>query len=74
MMMIMMITYFQPGPLPEILTIANLQHAVSRVCAPAEPKFRLSWMKLHSSNNALHHGFHMSKLYENKKLRLLEIK
>ena len=43
--------YFQPGPLSEILTIANLQHAASRVWTCAEPEFRLSWMKLCSSDN-----------------------
>ena len=43
--------YFQPGPLSEILTIANLQHAASRVWTCTEPEFRLSWMKLCSSDN-----------------------
>ena len=43
--------YFQPGPLLEILTIANLRHAASRVWACAEPEFRLGWMKLCSSDN-----------------------
>ena len=43
--------YFQPGPLSEILTIANLRHAASRVWTCAEPEFRLSWMKLCSSDN-----------------------
>ena len=42
--------YFQPGLLSEILTIANLQHAASRVWTCAEPEFRLSWMKLCSSD------------------------
>ena len=37
----------------EILTIANLRHAASRVWTCAEPEFRLSWMKLCSSDN--HH-------------------
>ena len=37
--------------LSEILTIANLQHAAIRVWACAEPEFRLSWMKLCSSDN-----------------------
>ena len=37
--------------LSEILTIANLQHAAIRVCACAEPEFRLSWMKLCSSDD-----------------------
>ena len=39
------------GPLSEILTIANLWHAASRVWTCAEPEFRLSWMKLCSSDN-----------------------
>ena len=43
--------YFQPEPLSEILTITNLQHAASRIWTCAEPKFRLSWMKLWSSDN-----------------------
>ena len=34
--------YFQPGPLSEILTIANLRHAASRFWTCAEPEFRLS--------------------------------
>ena len=43
--------YFQPGPLSEILTIANLRQAASRVWTCAEPEFRLSWTKLCSSDN-----------------------
>ena len=43
--------YFQPGPLSEILTIANLRHAASRIWTCAEPEFRLCWMKLCSSDN-----------------------
>ena len=43
--------YFQPRPLSEILTIANLRHAVSRIWTCAETEFRLSWMKLCSSDN-----------------------
>ena len=43
--------YFQPGPLSEIFTIANLRHVVSRVWTCAEPEFRLSWMNLCSSDN-----------------------
>ena len=39
------------GPLSEILTIANLWHAASRVWTCAEPEFRLSWMKFSSSDN-----------------------
>ena len=27
---IKLLSYFQPGPLPEVLIIANLQHAASR--------------------------------------------
>ena len=48
--------YFQPGPLSEIFTVANLQHASSRLWTCAEPglvEWRLSWMKLYSSDN--HH-------------------
>ena len=37
--------YFYPGPLSEILTIASLQHAASRIWTC---KFRLRWMKLFS--------------------------
>ena len=43
--------YLQPEPLSEILTIANLRHAASRIWTSAEPKFRLSWIKLCSSDN-----------------------
>ena len=35
----------------EIHTIANLYYAVSRVWTCAEPEFRLSWIKLCSSDN-----------------------
>ena len=35
----------------EILTITNLRHATSRVWICAESEFRLSWMKLCSSDN-----------------------
>ena len=35
----------------EILTIANLWHAVSSIWTCTEPKFRLCWMKLCSSDN-----------------------
>ena len=41
----------QPGPSSEILTIASLQHAASRVWTCTESEFRLSWMKLCSSDN-----------------------
>ena len=44
-------TLFQPGPLSEILTIANLRHAASRVWTCAESEFRLCGMKLCSSDN-----------------------
>ena len=43
--------YFQPGPLSEILTIANLWHAARSVWTWAKSKFRLCWMKLCSSDN-----------------------
>ena len=33
--------YFQLGPFSEILTIANLRHAASRIRICAEPKLRL---------------------------------
>ena len=45
------VSYNQPRPLSEILTIANLRHAVSRIWTCAETEFRLSWMKLCSSDN-----------------------
>ena len=35
--------YFQLGPLSEILNMANLRHAPSRVWTCAEPEFRVSW-------------------------------
>ena len=43
------IPYFQPGPLSEILTIANVRHAPSRAGTCAEPEFRVYRMKLCSS-------------------------
>ena len=43
--------YFQPGPLPEILTIANLRQTATRVWTCAEPELRLGWMKLCSNDN-----------------------
>ena len=39
------------GLLSEILTIANLRHTASKILNSAEPEFRLSWMKLCSSDN-----------------------
>ena len=43
--------YFQWDRLSEILTITNLQHAVSRIWTWAEPEFRLCWMKVCSSDS-----------------------
>ena len=43
--------YCQLRPLLEILTIANLRHAKSRIWISAEPEFRLCWMKLRSIIN-----------------------
>ena len=43
--------YFQMGPLWEIFTVANLWHAASRIWTCPEPRFRLCWMKLCSSDN-----------------------
>ena len=43
--------YFQPGPLSDILTIANLWHAGSRVSTCTEAEFRLCWMKVCNSDN-----------------------
>ena len=43
--------YSQPESLPEILTITNLWHAMSRVWTCTESEFRLCWMKLWSSDN-----------------------
>ena len=42
--------YFLPGPLSEIFTIANIQHTAKRISTCAEPEFRLSWIKLCSSD------------------------
>ena len=42
---------FQPALLSEILTIANLRHAMSRVWTCPEPEFRLGWMKLSIIDN-----------------------
>ena len=41
---------FHLALLSEILTIANLRHATSRVWTCAEPEFRLGWMKLRISD------------------------
>ena len=46
-----LLRYFQPGPLSETLTIGNLRQAASRVRACAESEFRLSRIKLCSSDN-----------------------
>ena len=43
--------YFQPGPMPEILTVANFLQVASRIWTCAEPKFRLCWMKPCNSDN-----------------------
>ena len=43
--------YFQLGPLSEILTIANMRHAASRIWTCTEPEFRLSLMKLCKNDN-----------------------
>ena len=39
------------GPLSEIFTIVNLRHSASRIWTCAEPDFRISWMKMCSSDN-----------------------
>ena len=44
--------YFQQEPLSEIFAIANLRHAACRVWTCLEPEFRLSWIKLYSSDKA----------------------
>ena len=41
----------QPEPLLEIPTIAKIRHTARRTWTCAEPEFRLSWMKLRSSDN-----------------------
>ena len=43
--------YFHPGPLLEILTLANLRHAANRIWTYAVPEFRLCWRKMCSSDN-----------------------
>ena len=43
--------HFQPGPLSEILTIANLWHVASKIWTYTESEFRLCWMKLSSSDD-----------------------
>ena len=44
-------SYFQPGPLSEILTIVNLWHAVNKIWTCTEAEFKLCQMKLCSSDN-----------------------
>ena len=48
---VFVIWLFQPGPLSELFTIANLQHTASRISTCTEPEFRLCCMKLCSSDN-----------------------
>ena len=43
--------YFHPGPLSEILTIANLCHSARRIWTYAESEFRLCWIEMCSSDN-----------------------
>ena len=43
--------YFQPRPLWENLTIANLRHISSRIWTCAEPELGLCWMKLCNSGS-----------------------
>ena len=45
------VSYFQQRLLLEILTIANLWHAMSRIWTCPESEFRLCWTKLCSSDN-----------------------
>ena len=47
---------FHLALLSEILTIANLRHATSRVWTCAEPEFRLGWMKLRISDKQRRHN------------------
>ena len=56
--------YLQPEPLSDILTIANLRHAASRVSNYAESEFRLCWMKLCSSDKQKNH-FKRKKIISN---------
>ena len=42
---------FPARPISEILTIANLRHAVNKTWIYTEPEFSLFWMKLCSSDN-----------------------
>ena len=42
---------FPAGSIADIVTIANLQHATSRISIWAESEFRLCWMKFCSSDN-----------------------
>ena len=49
----LMMMIFSWESLSEILTIANLWHAASRIWTCTELEFRLNWMKLCSSDN--HH-------------------
>ena len=53
--------------LSEILTIANFRHAASRIWGCGEPEFRLSWMKLCSSDKhyttALLYNHYSTALY-----------
>ena len=58
--------YFQPEPLSEILTIANLRHTANRVWTCAESEFRLCRMKLCSSDRARRHDIYwfVSSIYD----------
>ena len=44
-------SYFQPEPLSEILTIATLRQAESRIWTSVEPECRPNWMKIGITDN-----------------------
>ena len=59
--------YFQPRPLSEILTIANLWHTASKTWTWVESEFRLCWMKLCSSYNPVFHNLYFSRREQRRK-------
>ena len=65
--------YFQPAPLSEILTIANLWHAASRIWTSAETEFRFPWMKLcisYNHYNGRHVTSYHNEFYRKERLPL----
>ena len=68
-----LLALFPTRTLSEILTNANLWHTASRIWTCAEPEFRLSWMKLCSSDNHYTTAPQVSVVRTRFSLRIFEI-